>query len=59
MDIASKIKLTKEEIQKLDEQQSVMEDRIKELKTLVESKKKKESKIEELKKMEAELLASL
>lgn len=59
MDIASKIKLMKEEAQRLDDERMVVENRIKELKSLIELKKIKEAKLEEAKKMEAELLALL
>lgn len=59
MDLASKIKLVKEESQKLDDQRVELENQIKEMKKLLEDKKIKELKIEELKKMEMELLASL
>ena len=60
MDAASKIKTMKEEIQSLDDEQTKMERHINELKGLVEEKKKKQIKIEALKKAEAaELLAEL
>lgn len=59
MDLASKIKILKEESQRLDDEKIRLENQIKELKALVEEKKKKEEKIVELKRIEKELLASI
>ncbi len=57
MDLASKIKILKEENQRLEEERIRSENQIKELKALVEDNKKKQQKIEDLKKAEADLLA--
>lgn len=59
MDAPSKIKELKEASQRLDDEKIRLENRIKELRALVDDNKKKEQKIEELKKTEAELLAAL
>jgi hypothetical protein len=59
MDLDSKIKSLKEECGKLDEERSIREKRIFELKALVEEKKKKSARLEEMKRVEEELLASL
>lgn len=59
MDVDSKIKLLKTDIQVLDDRKAMLEKRIAELKNLVEEKKKKESRLAELAEMERELLESL
>ena len=59
MDVDSKIKLLKTDIQTLEERMIVLGKRISELKSLVEDKKKKEAKIAELIEIERELMASL
>jgi hypothetical protein len=59
MDVASKIKLMKEKSQQLDQEFNETNARIKELTGLVDSNKAKADKLEEAKKREADLLASL
>lgn len=59
MDVASKIKGMKTEIQAKDNEINAVSKRIAELKGLVEEKKKKEARLQELIKQEAELLATL
>lgn len=59
MDIASKTKLIKEDVTRLDAEINNAKSRIQELKSLVDQKKTKEEKLAELKREEAELLALL
>jgi hypothetical protein len=59
MDIASKIKAMKQEIQAMDDAKLAIEARIKELKDLVNMKLQKAAKLAELEKQEAELMAQL
>lgn len=59
MDISSKIKEMKQEIQSMDDKKSAIEGRIKELKELVALKAARAIKLAELEKQEAELLAQL
>jgi len=59
MDINHKIKELKAEVQNLDTERQMTKNRITELKSLVEDKKRKLAEIEKLKAEEAELLAEL
>jgi hypothetical protein len=59
VDIASKIKIMKERAQLLEQEISEANSRIKELTALIENNKAKETKLEDLKKKEAEMLATL
>jgi hypothetical protein len=59
MDIASKIKAMKQEIQSMDDMKAAIEGRIKELKELVALKIQKAAKLAELEKQEAELMSQL
>jgi hypothetical protein len=59
MDIASKIKAMKQEIQSIDDMKAAIEGRIKELKELVALKIQKAAKLAELEKQEAELMSQL
>ena len=59
MDIASKIKIIKQEVQSIDDETAIINKRIAELKSLIDEKKKKEQKLQDLIRLEQEMLALL
>ena len=59
MDVASKIKDAKSEINILEEERMILEKRIKELRSLIELKRNQQAKIADLKKLEEDLLKQL
>jgi hypothetical protein len=59
MDIASKIKMLKEEAQRLDDERIKLDNQNKELAALVETNKARAQKVEELKVKQSELLKNI